>query len=253
MTRVALIGNSHLTAFSDAEAQIVAKHPGVELSFFGLDNQLFFKGEARKGKALRVAEPPSQNARQVIDPTGAHPLDFDAFDLVLLTSHGFYLRHLFDALGSFNILGLGALNDHGPLVSQTCLADAMAAHINAYTNRLRRFFPAAENAVVVQMPYPSTEATALSDALAGLHAQPDRMALFEMFNTLVHEHMFTKSLAYLPVPENTLDSPFFTKPALSRKAAMGSEAEPALTDHMHMNADYAAAVFDDVHATVLAG
>ncbi|WP_299626519.1 hypothetical protein [uncultured Tateyamaria sp.] len=253
MTRVAIIGNSHLAAFADAAEAIEARYPGVALSFFGLDNQLFFKSDLRKGKALRLADPPSENTRQVIDPKGAHVLDFAAFDLVLLTSHGFYLRHLFEALGSFNLLGLRALNDTGPLVSQACLRDAMAGHINAYTNRLRRFFPAAENMVVVQMPYPSTKAVEVSDALAGLQAQPDRQALFEMFNSGVHEHMFAKSLAYLPVPETAMADPFFSKPDLSRAAEMDPDAEPELTDYMHMNASYAALVFDELHRTILAG
>mmetsp|Transcript_22365 Transcript_22365/g.35795 ORF Transcript_22365/g.35795 Transcript_22365/m.35795 type:complete len:254 (-) Transcript_22365:2668-3429(-) len=252
MKRVALIGNSHLTAFSDAADQIMLRHPDVALSFFGLDNRLFFKGEGRKGSALRVAAPPLENGRQVIDPEAAFALDFDAFDLVLLTSHGFYLRQLFEALGSFNVLGLAALNETGPLVSQDCLRDAMVAHVNAYTNRLRRFLPEAENAVVVQMPYPSIEAVGLSDALAGLQAQPDRLALFEMFKTVVSAQMFAKGLAYLPVPEGALHSPFFSNPNLSRKAAMGQGTEAALTDYLHMNAEYALGVFDEVYASVLA-
>ena len=251
MTRVAIIGNSHLTAFYEATEQILALYPTVELFFFGLDNHVFFKADQLKGKALRVAEPPERNRRQVINPKAAHRLNFDDFDLVLLTSHGFYLRHLFGALGSFNVLGLRALDDTGPVVSHACLQDAMATHINTYTSRLRRFLPRADNAVVVQMPYPSIDAAGMSDALAGLQAQPDRAALFEMFNMQIQDQMFAKGLGYFPVPEPFLDSPFFTKAEHARKVAMAADAEIALTDYMHMNAGYACGVFENVHAALM--
>jgi hypothetical protein len=253
MTRVALIGNSHLTAFFEASDTITARHPEVKLFFFGLDNQVFFKAAQLGGDALRVADPVDANTRQVIDPTAENLLNFADFDLVLLTSHGFYLRHLYEALGCFNVLGLGALDAVGPVVSRACLHDAMAAHVNSYTRRLRGFLPAADNAVVVQMPYPSVEAVGLSAALAGMHAQPDRPKLFEMFNTLVAARMFDKGLPYFPVPEDFLDSPFFTKAQFARKTAMPAGQAVGLTDYMHMNADYAAAMFGHIHGALLAG
>ena len=250
--RVAFVGNSHLTAFKAAEAEIAARHPGLEIHFFGLPNPVFFRHDALGGAALRVAEPVNENPAQVIDPEGSVALDLGAYDLVLLTSHGFYLRHLWAALGGFNVLGLAPIEPGRASLSQPCLRATIAASTKAYARRLRAFYPALDQMIVVQMPFPSTAAQAMNPALADLAAQPDVAELFTLYQTTVAEATASCELTLYPVPDAVMAAPFFCKADYARATELPVGQMPILSDLGHMNAAYAADLFDHLYTDLIA-
>jgi len=252
VTRIAFIGNSHLTAFKDAQSVIQQRFPNLSLSYFGLPNEVFFQSEHLKGTALNLSRPVSEMPYQVIDPDGAHALDLDAFDLVVLTSHSFYMMHVLTGLAGINVLGKRPASDGFPLVSLPCVTDMITDIVQSYATRLRKFFPRSTHLMVVQTAYPSIEAVDESPVLAALQRQPDLAHLFQLFNTAVQEQCHAEGVSLFPAQPDHLHSPFFSKPEYARQRSKAADAPITLADYTHMNADYAATLFAQIHAELLA-
>ncbi len=252
MTRIAFIGNSPLTAFKDAQAAIEGRFPDLSLSYFGLPNEVFFQSEHLKGTALNLKMPVSEMPDQVIDPDGEHALDLDAFDLVLLTSHSFYMMHVLTGLAGINVLGLRPANERFPLVSLPCVTDMITDIVQSYALRLRQFFPRHAHLMTIQTAYPSIEAVDHSPVLAELQRQPDLAHLFQLFNNAVQAQCHAEGVSLFPAPPNHLHSPFFSKPEYARQRSKAADVPTTLADYTHMNADYAATLFAQIHAELLA-
>lgn len=248
MRRVAILGNSHLAAFKAAEADIRARFPDLGLRFFGLPNPVLFQSRALDGAALRLAAPAETVADQVIDPTGPEPLDLAPFDMVLLTSHGFYLPHIVKAVHGLRILGADAVTTDVPMVSMACVTDMMRAHVRSYCKRLARFFPPLDTLLVVQGPYPTTQAAEMNALLKYMDRHPARDRLFETFETIVAEQCLAAGLPLLPPSAQLLDKPFFTQAQYARQRDLPAGTAPRLSDYTHVNATYASQVFADVMA-----
>lgn len=253
MIRIACIGNSHLAAFKDAADGIRAAHPDVQMQFFGLPNPVFFKSPKVDGGALNLAQPVDTVADQMIDPDGAYPIPLDTFDVVLLTSHGFYLRHFVAGFSGVDVLGFAETDAGKPLISMPCARDMIRTTCRTYADRLRTFFPEAPQIVVVQAPFPSREATQQSAELHNLFHHPARDALFDAYQTILAEVCFKQRLTLLPVPDAMIDVPFFTKPAFARRRDLPDETTAELTDYLHMNAGYAQAQFSEFYRTHIVG
>ncbi|MEL6959197.1 MAG: hypothetical protein AAGL89_09640 [Pseudomonadota bacterium] len=247
--RIALVGNSHLTAFKEAEAQVLAAHPGLELSYFGLPNPIFFQSERMGGTALNLTEPAAVNRAQMIVEKGPHRLDFASFDLVLLTSHGFFLRQVVQALEAVDILGHPRADD-GPLISLGCAADMAETSMRHYAKRLRRFMPEVDNMAVILAPYPATGAAALDSGLAWLAAHPARDRLFAAWRERLIATCGTRGLHLFEPPEALLAGAFQTDAAYARATVVSGEDATQLGNHLHMTPAYAAAVMDEVLAAV---
>ncbi|MEM6758653.1 MAG: hypothetical protein AAF601_04160 [Pseudomonadota bacterium] len=248
--RVALVGNSHLAAFKAAEVDVVAAHPGLQLWYLGLPNPIFFQSRKKAGAALHLSQPPASNRAQLIVEDGPHPLVFADFDLVLLTSHGFYLRRVVEALAGVDILGHPRGDQDGPLISLACAADLAETSIRHYAKRLQHFMPAAENMAVIQAPYPAASAAPLDGGLAWLAAHPARERLFAAWRARLIATCGRRGLHLFEPPQALLAGPFQTDAKYARATTLQDDAAGHLGNHLHMTPDYAAAVMADVLAAL---
>lgn len=247
MTRVAFIGNSHLTAFKQAQGAIEERFPDLRLSYFGLPNKVFFQSDRLHGSALNLAQPMSAAPDQVIDPDGPERLDVDAFDLVLLTSHSFYLMHTLTSLAGVTVLGQRAPDSARPLVSRACIEDMITTNVAKYALRLRRFFPRCPHMMVVQSAFPSVEGSQHSDVLSDIQQSDDKQKFFEVFTQAVADKCRAEKLLFWPTDPCFTQSPFFSDPELARQRTLGADHPATLADYTHTNADHALTVFSQIH------
>ncbi|MEL7164720.1 MAG: hypothetical protein AAGL96_04540 [Pseudomonadota bacterium] len=248
--RIALVGNSHLAAFKAAEPQILAAHPGLELSYFGLPNPIFFQSGKKNGTALNLRQPPARNRAQMIVEDGPHRLDFAAYDLVLLASHGFFFRHVVEALEGVDILGHPRRNNDGPLISLGCAADLAETSIRHYAKRLHRFMPEVDNMAVILAPHPATSAAPLDRGLAWLAAHPARDRLFAAWRERLIASCGARGLPLFEPPQALMAGPFQTRGEYARATGLAGDEAMHLGNHLHMTSAYAAAVMDEVLAAL---
>ena len=249
--RIAFIGNSHLAAFIEARDAIDAICGNAEIDFFGLPNQVFFGSPHLDGAALRLEQPVGQARDQLISENGAHVLDLGRYDLVLLTAHAFYFPYFVNDFRDLDVLGHAQTGDGYALISLACAQDIIRSRIRAYAVRLRQFFPQSPNIVVVQAPYPSTEAVCHSPELARLSDHPALGTLFEAYQSTLAAVSRNQGINLLCPPQDTLAKPFFTKPEFARQRTLPDPTAASIGDYLHMNARYAERFFAYFHAEFL--
>ena len=89
MTRVLIIGSSHVGAYKNAPEQFAAIYPQVELGFFGVRGPLFLTGKMDKNG---VFTPPLRDDKDrdfVAATNGGHAVDASGYDHILLVGHRF--------------------------------------------------------------------------------------------------------------------------------------------------------------------
>ncbi|MEO0668228.1 MAG: hypothetical protein AAFZ99_09965 [Pseudomonadota bacterium] len=251
MIRVACIGNSHLAAFKEAREEIEGRYPDVRLQFFGLPNPVFFRSKRVDGTALKTEHPVDDSLDQLINPDAPHALPLDRFDVVLLTSHSFYLSHFFKGMAGLDLLGYPQSNERTPLTSLPCALDMIRDGAQHYAARIRRFFPNLPNLVVIQAPFPSSEAVRISTDLAQISTHPACKILFDGYQRVLAETCVNEGLHFSPAPNEVLKQPFFTKAEYARAKGLADPDAATLSDHIHMNTRYAADVFAVFHTNVL--
>ena len=236
--KIAFVGNSHLVAYKNAEAQIKARFPSADLSFFTLHNRDFFRNAVKNRGGLRYIAPETEGGRARIDQQGEGTLQFQEFDHVFLVSHGFYLGQLLEVMATYDILDLEPAG-RGALISWPCVQQATHARLRYYTRRLKDFFPLQSNVTIVQTPFPAEQALRTHPHLAGALEQPQAGFIFESYNDLIREHLAPLDAQFQGCPEALLDGPFVTKAAYARAQEIEDAGDVTDADHTHMNAGYA--------------
>lgn len=236
--RVAFIGNSHLLAYKDAEPQIRARFPGIELSFFGIRNQDFFQNAVRNLDGLWYHPEEAQNGSVMVDQNGSAKIDFQSFDHVFLTSHGFYLGGLLEVLASYDILDLRPAG-HDRLISWPCVLQLLEARLQHYAKRLRAFFPLERKVTIVQMPFPAEQALRSHPHLGQAVEQPDIEMIFSKYNALICTSLEGLSCGYQPVPPELLHQPFVTEACYARSEELAFKGDVKDSDQTHMNSSFA--------------
>lgn len=240
MTRIALIGNSHLEAYKDALTDLSQTYPQATFHFFGLANPVFFQTDKLGGSALRLAQPLEEVPHQIIAPDGAHPLDLGTFDMSLLVGHGFFLGQFVNVMEQVDVIGFPATDKDLPMVSMDCLKEIMTLRFGHYLKRLKQVFGPLQNAVVLQAPFPVTEITTLDPARKRLHDHPARDAVFDIYQERLHETCWRSGIPFFPVVPEALDVPFFSKNAFGRHLMNTDGGGLNHSDCLHMNRYYAA-------------
>ena len=241
--KIALVGNSHLVAYKSAEEQIKQRYPDVELSFFSLHNQDFFRNAFKNAQGLPFDASKMRDGHAVIDQAGPDHLRFEAFERVFLTSHGFYLGALLDVLATYDILDLQPVGRNA-LISWPCVQDFIEARLRYYSRRLNDFFPLAQNVTIVQMPFPAEQALKTHPHLARAVEQPDLAEVFHRYTARIETQLASLDAAYQPIPEDLLAAPFVMQSIYARAKEVARPNQVRDADYTHMNAKFALRMFD---------
>lgn len=248
MTRLAIIGNSHVGAIK--RAWDVAPRPeGIELAFFALP-QIHLRQFRLNRKLLRFAAGPDASAREdfmrmVTQVNGAPSIDLGGFDAVMLYGGTTLQAEIVRLMNDYDIDGLRAAG--APRRMSRPAFDAVLAGLAEISlprpfwrgTRIPRF-------AVFPRPIPSAGATT-SDSphfsgWARIAARPDgAREIFDLHFAAMAAAHARKGIDFLRQPAATLEpngltNAIFTKGSTRLRA---NRPHPA-TDFGHMNARYGA-------------
>lgn len=243
MTRIAILGNSHIAAYKAALPLIKGKFPNTEVTLFGVNNADFHAKPQGRVNPLRVQSEEDAKSGGMIDVNGPIELDLSEFDHILLVSHGFYLPSYYSILATHDVLDLTP-SGHSRSVSLGCLTKTMQLRTAAYRKKLQQFYKPDSRFMVIQMPFPAQQAVQRLPDIAGIAHQPEADRLMALFNKLVSDEMEQSNINFAPVPARTIAAPFLSHAQYAR--ATDLITKPDVSDYTHMNAAYALETLTDL-------
>ncbi|WP_292291192.1 hypothetical protein [Marivita sp.] len=235
MTRVAIIGNSHIGAYMMAREAIEVAFPTLELSFFALPRHSFASCHYDESGVLIAREPAAEGLPDRID--------LSEQDHILLAGQSFAISGLSRMIEDFDILGLPA-RGRARSVSWALLEEFLDFRIERHCQKLARFLRGDPRCVVAPTPFPADGAADLPEQAAGWLHHPAAAALIGLWSKTVAFHMSGLPYGYMPQPDHLIESPGRSAAAHARAAALGPDKTPSAPDYTHMNSDYGFAHFE---------
>ncbi len=247
MTRVLIIGSSHVGAYKNAADQFARIYPQVELGFFGVRGPLFLTGKMDENG---VFTPPLRNDKDrdfVAATNGAHSVDASGFDHLLLLGHRFDFNAV-TALMEYHDILEGARTGRPRVISRTFyeafLAQSVTAAVDQATAPIAAF---GRPSTYAMAPYPARSLTErgegydLARLMGRFWQRSDAGEIVAEWLGAVKEALAGKGHTLLEQPEALNAAPYATR---SEYAARASSLDGTLgnTDHRHMNADYGLAM-----------
>lgn len=229
MTRVAIIGNSHVGAYLQAQAAIEAAFPTVELSFFALPRHSFSSCSLDDDGVLSAQEPPA----------GGLPdrIDLSKMDHILMVGQGFGREGLDSLVQDFDVLGL-APQGHARSVSLPLVSEYTNFRVERYCRKLARFLHEDPRCVVAPTPFPALDMPQWAREQGGWLDHPDAERLTTIWLDAVIWHMSRLKYGLMPQPASLVAAPGRSPAAYARAAALPKGQTPTAADFTHMNADY---------------
>lgn len=244
MTRLLIIGSSHVGALKNAKAQFCASRPDIHMDFFGLRGPTFLKSTV---DAEGVFHPPATGEadRALIEQTnGATQAETASYDHVMLIGYRFGFAEIASLLEHHDILGMDGAG-HAQTIDLPLVEDMIDAMIAASLSPvLEALAPAGRSFTLCLAPYPAKSIASRAHKMAfaremkAFWAHPAAELVFQMWHTRLLSQIETAGHRLLSQSHRTMAGPFATKPMFA-KAPEHLDGRPMKkTDHRHMNADF---------------
>lgn len=228
MTRVAIIGNSHVGAYVEAQAAINAAFPQVELSFFGFPRHKLTSARYGRDGVLAVVGQHNTHLPQRID--------LSAQDHILMVGQPIAMIRLNALLARFDVLGWAR---HGlpQSVSPTLMAEFVAEAVAAGLDRLMKYFRRDARFTFAPQPLIGRSTPPGTSKMTDVAHHPEAARIFALWEAAITGHMADAPCAALLQPPHLRDG-VFTPHRFTRAAALPDPGQAGEADFIHMNADY---------------
>ena len=248
MTRVLIIGSSHVGAYKSAAKRFGALFPDVETAFFGLRGPLFLTGRMNAKGRFKAPFRDDKDRAFVKATNGTLVAEAAGFDHVLLVGHRFGINNVITLLQSHDILE-GVRTGRAHVISKAFLQEAITAISEAGVADAAKAVDAfGRPATFAMAPYPASsiverrETYELARNLARFWTRPDAASVFGMWYDAVQTALQARGHRLLTQPEALNAGPFATKPEYATRAAALDGALVGKSDHRHMNSNYGLAM-----------
>ncbi|WP_370402255.1 hypothetical protein [Sulfitobacter sp. JB4-11] len=248
MTRVLIIGSSHIGALKNAEGAFADAHPDITVDFFGMRGPAFLKGQMN---AEGVFHPHAKNDADrdlILKANGMAEVATASYDRVVLIGHRFGFNEVAGMLEHHDVLGFDSAG-HGQALEPGLLEDVIDTMIDVtFPALMAALAPAARPMIIALAPYPAQSITArapqmeMARELAAFWAHPAADAVFEMWQTALRSRIAAAGHEWLEQPADTVAGPFATEPRFAKAPGNFDGSAMKASDHRHMNAEYGLAV-----------
>lgn len=229
MTRVAIIGNSHVGAYLQARAAIETAFPTLELSFFALPRHSFSSCTLDDNGVLSTQEPPAAGPPDRID--------LGRTDHILMVGQGLGREGLDRLVRDFDVLGLAA-QGRARSVSLALVSEYTDFRVERYCRKLARFLREDPRCVVAPAPFPAMDMPPWAREQGGWLDHPDADRLIGIWLDAVLWHMSPLKYGLMLQPAALVVAPGRSPARFARAAALPGGQVPTAADFTHMNADY---------------
>lgn len=244
MTRLLIIGSSHVGALKNAESLFLTGRPGIEIDFFGLRAPAFLKSRVDADGVFHPPEQDESGHELILKANGAPTVLTAAYDHVMLIGYRFGFPEVASLLQNHNILGVNPAG-HDGTIDMALVEDMIDAMIDASLREvLEALAPANRSFTLCLAPYPSKGIASrapkmeLARELVAFWDHPGAAQVFEMWLSRVRSRIEAAGHVLLDQPYRTVAGPFATKPMFARAPENFDGSAMKGTDHRHMNADF---------------
>ncbi|WP_137699620.1 hypothetical protein [Marimonas lutisalis] len=230
MTKLAIIGNSHVGAYVEARTAIEAAFPGLDLSFF-----VFPRHDLKSARHDETGLLAAVGEHNTALPT---EIDLSAQDGILVVGQPFGMIGLNALLAAADVLGwadTGKSRNISPALFAAYLGNA----VNLAARRLMKYFRDDGRFAYAPQPLVTDLAEAGSSKMASLAAHPEAARIFPLWHDALARVARELPCRIVPQPDHLRDSAVFTPRRLARTAALPREKTPGPADHIHMTPEYA--------------
>jgi hypothetical protein len=248
MTRVLIIGSSHVGAYRNAHDAFATLYPELTVDYFAVRGPHFLKGVMDK-TGVFVPHLRNDEDRSLTRATnGTDAVDTGDSDHLLMVGHRFAFVSIAGLLDEHDILE-GARTERKRLISRAMVKEtissvtqvSVAKAVEAISNYDR---PAS----FAMAPYPASSIIDRGDEydlariLRKFWSHPDAEWVFETWLEEVDRALEVQDCRLLHQPQSLCAAPFATKSEYAnRPTGLGGDILTK-TDHRHMNADFGLAM-----------
>lgn len=248
MTRLLVLGNSHVGALRMAKDAFRDRHPGVETTFFAAPGAHFLRGRTGADGIWRPHMADDRARDIIMDINGATECDLSGYDAILIVGHRFGPNLLAEILTGHDVLGLPGRGAEAPegRVSRRFVEQAAEAWIEESTRLVARRLGNAHPFILTDAPHPTDRIGTRGDDYGRLatclQTHPAAGMLMDFWTDRVRAAVTAHGWGFLPQPAVTMSGPAATRPEYAEAAATGHGIPSDLSDHRHMNGDFGLAM-----------
>ena len=246
MTKLAIVGSSHVGAIRQAAPRVLAEYPGLQVGWFALPGAPFRRMQVDGDGVLQFeaangAE--KQTARRV---NGDICLDLKGFDQVWVVGNRFEFGRIMRLFLEHDVL-------EWPSTGAKCtMSEAFGLRvlntlIKRSCDRIKGRFGDDTRVVLTPGPYFSetalTEGVGFDKWMSALFVHPHAAKLEALFEATIRDQLAARGYGFLPQPAETRALRFATKAEYLSDARDFRDLDRKLADLHHMNADYGYALF----------
>ena len=257
MTRLMIIGSSHVGAYKNASDAFALRYPQVTLTFFGVRGPLFLTGKTDDQGRFTPPVRSKKDRAFVTATNGTLVADTQDADHLLVVGHRFGFLNIATLLEDHDILE-GIRTGRPRLLSEALLRDVTQTLTRTAVDKAAAAFATTKTPMTFAMaPYPASSIVergddyALARSLRLFWARPDAVWVFDLWRTALRAALADHGHGLLEQPDVLNDGPHATKPEYAA-LALGLDGDTLQkTDHRHMNADYGLAMLCGLADTTL--
>ena len=244
MTRLLVIGSSHVGALKNAQAQFLAPRPQMTLDFFGLRGPSFLKSRVAEDGVFHPPITTEEDRALILKANGTDQIDTTSYDHVLLIGYRFGFPEVASLLEHHDIQGWEGA-DRAQTIDLPLAEDMVDTMIDSsLTEVLEALAPAGRPLTLCLAPYPAKSIASrarkmeLARELKAFWTHPAAEPLFQMWHSRLLAKIEAAGHRLLPQPRRTMAGPFATKPKFAKAPENLDGSTMKGTDHRHMNADF---------------
>lgn len=252
MTRVMVIGSSHVGALKRGSKSFAASRPDVALDFFALRGPVFLAGKVDDNAVFQPAYGRKFASDRDLSrrTNGAEVAALGDYDNHLFVGQRFGFGAVLSLLDDNDVLE-GARSGRAGLIPRGLVSETMEASagplIDGFANSVAAL---GRGVTVLQAPYPAQSYRTLAGQMqaARQHASfwdhPEAARIFHDWLVFCATRLAKHGHSLLRQPDHTVAGPYATGADWARGAADFDSGLLGRTDHRHMNEDYGRAVLD---------
>jgi hypothetical protein len=240
MTRLCIIGSSHVGAVKQAEPDIVRAYPGLQIDWFAVPGGAFRRRCKVVDGVLHAKPMNAKQAELFLTLNGDMSRDLAPYDRLWIIG---------DPMGVAETMR--AWLDLPATKARAITEGAVRTHVGHLTGR----FPKDPRITVTAAPYPARSAAEPGpnhdEGLAGMLPRPDGNAICAEYEAMLNLALIEAGYDYLPQPAATRDGPFATADRYLHGARDFRAPDSPSADLIHMNATYGLELFHHFARTCL--
>jgi len=246
MTRLAIVGSSHVGAVRQAAPTVLAANPGLEIGWFALPGAPFRRMQVDAEGILRIKDATPGDNQVSRKVNGDTCLDLRPFDKVWVIGNRFGFGRIMRLFLEHDVLEwprAGAKRSMSLAFGSKVLKTVVETSCAQVEGRFGRD----ERVVLTPGPYFSesalTEGVGFDKWMSKIFIHPNAARVEEMFETTIRDRLAARGMGFMLQPDHTRALHMATRADYVRDARDFCDLDRQLKDLHHMNADFGLALF----------